>query len=174
VSGGAVHKIEVLTIPTPIGEVHLAATDAGLASVSMGDGPRIAGLDGVVDIGGETVERAASQLDEYFRGDRSTFAVDLDWQLVAGFRRAVLQALVSVPYGETVSYGELAGMVGNPGAVRAVGSAMAHNPLAIVVPCHRVLASGGRPGGYSAPGGLRTKQQLLALEGVELCIPAKT
>ena len=68
--------------------------------------------------------------------------------------------------------GELAGMVGNPGAVRAVGSAMAHNPLAIVVPCHRVLASGGRPGGYSAPGGLRTKQQLLALEGVALRIPA--
>ena len=165
-------SIEVLTVSTPIGDVHVAATAAGLASVSMGDAPRTAGLDGDVAVGGATVERFATELDEYFRGERRHFDVELDWQLVKGFRRSVLQTLVSVPYGETVSYGELAGMVGNPGAVRAVGSAMAHNPLAIVVPCHRVLASGGRAGGYSAPGGLRTKQQLLALEGVELRIPA--
>ena len=163
--------IEVLTMATPIGEVHLAATDAGLASVSFRDGPRTSGLDGDVVLGGEAVERSAAELDGYFRGDRRAFDLPIDWQLVKGFRRAVLQTLTDVPFGETVSYGELATMVGNPGAVRAVGSAMANNPLAIVVPCHRVLASGGRPGGYSAPGGLRTKQQLLALEGVELRLP---
>jgi methylated-DNA-[protein]-cysteine S-methyltransferase len=85
-----------------------------------------------------------------------------------GFPRAVYEVLHrDVPYGETVSYGELAEMAGKPGAARAVGNAMSRNPVPIVVPCHRVVAAGGRIGGYG-PSGVGTKRFLLALEGVQL------
>ena len=102
----------------------------------------------------------ATQGDIRVRG--RGFDVDVDWQLVNGFRRSVLQALVSVPYGETVSYGELAGMVGNPGAVRAVGRACATNPVALVIPCHRVVREDQSLGGYRW--GLDRKQKLLDRE----------
>jgi methylated-DNA-[protein]-cysteine S-methyltransferase len=93
--------------------------------------------------------------------------VDLS-RVDAGFPRAVYEVLQKeVPFGETVSYGELAEMAGRPGAARAVGNAMSRNPVPIVVPCHRVVAAGGRIGGYGSSG-VSTKRFLLALEGVEL------
>ena len=99
--------------------------------------------------------------------DRFVFDLPIDWRLSRGFRRVVLQSLhAEVPYGHVVSYRELAERVGHPGASRAVGTAMATNPVPIVVPCHRVLRTGGALGGYG--GGLDMKRALLALEGATL------
>ncbi|MEY2525159.1 MAG: methylated-DNA-[protein]-cysteine S-methyltransferase, partial [Ilumatobacteraceae bacterium] len=113
------------------------------------------------------VDAIRRQLDEYFDGRRTEFDLDLDWRLSNGFRRTVLERLVAdVHFGEVVSYLDLARAVGNPKASRAVGTAMATNPVPIVVPCHRVLRTGGGLGGYG--GGLPMKQQLLTLEGALL------
>jgi methylated-DNA-[protein]-cysteine S-methyltransferase len=112
------------------------------------------------------LDEVRRELDEYFEGHRDHFDLPLDWRLSSGFRKTVLEHLYAdVPYGHTVSYLELATIVGNPKASRAVGTAMATNPIPIVVPCHRVLRTGGNLGGYG--GGLETKVKLLALESGE-------
>nr|WP_249419734.1 methylated-DNA--[protein]-cysteine S-methyltransferase [Rhabdothermincola salaria] len=113
------------------------------------------------------LEQACSELDEYFAGSRTSFDVAIDWaRATSGFRSRVLHELALVPFGEVVSYAELAGRAGNPNAARAVGSAMATNPWPIVVPCHRVVRSGGALGQYG--GGPDVKARLLALEGLTL------
>jgi methylated-DNA-[protein]-cysteine S-methyltransferase len=113
------------------------------------------------------LDEARRELDEYFEGTRQAFDLALDWRLSRGFRRTVLEHLYAeVPFGETISYLELAERSGNRKASRAVGSAMATNPLPIVVPCHRVLRTGGALGGYG--GGLDAKRHLLAHEGARL------
>lgn len=156
---------------TPIGPLTLAATPDGLVSIGFGReqemlpglaariSPRVVHLPARFD----DVRR---QLDEYFAGRRRHFDVALDRRLSHGYRLAVLTELSSVPFGETVSYRDLAERTGNPGASRAVGSAMATNPIPIVVPCHRVLRTGGALGGYG--GGLDTKVWLLRHEGALL------
>ena len=111
------------------------------------------------------LEEAVTQLEEYFEGERTEFDLPLE-VAGTGFQRDVWLALSEIPYGKTVSYGELAEMVGRPKAFRAVGQANGSNPIPIVLPCHRVVASGGRIGGYG--GGLPMKRRLLALEGVVL------
>jgi methylated-DNA-[protein]-cysteine S-methyltransferase len=153
---------------SPVGPLTLAATPEGLVRVGFGTeegvledlaaavSPRVVRLPARLD-------RLRRQLDEYFAGRRHRFEVPLDRRLSHGYRRQVLEALSDVPYGETVSYKDLAVRTGNPGASRAVGTAMATNPLPIVVPCHRVLRSGGALGGYG--GGIETKVWLLRLEG---------
>ena len=112
---------------------------------------------------GEPLAAALAQLEEYFARKRRAFDVPLE---LAGtpFQRQVWTTLAEIPYGETVSYAELAAMVGRPTAFRAVGQANGANPIPIVLPCHRVVASGGRIGGYG--GGLPVKRKLLTLEGV--------
>jgi methylated-DNA-[protein]-cysteine S-methyltransferase len=108
-------------------------------------------------------EQAIAELREYLAGDRQEFGFPLDWSLARGHQRVVLETLCDIaPYGHVVTYGELARRSGCPGGARAVGRAMARNPLPLVVPCHRVVAAGGL-GGYG--GGLRLKRRLLALEG---------
>jgi methylated-DNA-[protein]-cysteine S-methyltransferase len=104
---------------------------------------------------------AAKQLDAYFAGERLDFDVELD---LGGtqFQQRVWKALLTIPYGETRSYGEIAGQIGAPGAARAVGLANGHNPIAIIVPCHRVIGASGKLTGYG--GGLDRKQTLLSLE----------
>jgi methylated-DNA-[protein]-cysteine S-methyltransferase len=156
---------------SPIGRLTLAATPAGLVRLSFGDdeaaiddlarrvSPRVLRAPGRLD----DVRR---QLDEYFEGRRRHFDLALDWQLSSGFRRQVLAELSQVPYGQTVSYKELAERAGNPRASRAAGSAMATNPIAVVVPCHRCLRTSGDLGGYG--GGLDAKVWLLHLEGSRL------
>ena len=152
------------TQTTPIGALTVFARNGIVCRVllpgSSPDGPpdAVAGRDDAV----------ARQLDEYFRGARVRLEVEVDLDDVSGaFRRRVLETLHErVAYGETVSYGELAEMAGSPAAFRAVGTAMATNPVPIFVPCHRVLAAGGRIGGYG--GGLAMKRALLVLEGVEV------
>lgn len=110
----------------------------------------------------ESLPWAQRQIDEYFHGKRREFDMPIDWSLTIGFRGQVQRALTAIDYGQTESYGEVARRLGNPGAVRAVGSACATNPLPIVVPCHRVLRSDGSLGGYR--GGTEAKQILLELE----------
>jgi methylated-DNA-[protein]-cysteine S-methyltransferase len=153
---------------TPIGPLTLAATAQGLVRVGFGGEDRV--LDELAtEVSPRVVrlparlDRLRHQLDEYFEGHRRSFDVTLDRRLSHGYRRQVLEALSEVPYGETVSYKDLAVRTGNPGASRAVGSAMATNPIPIVVPCHRVLRSGGALGGYG--GGIDVKVWLLRLEG---------
>ncbi|AJZ85212.2 MULTISPECIES: methylated-DNA--[protein]-cysteine S-methyltransferase [Streptomyces] len=113
----------------------------------------------------EHLAEAVRQVESYFAEDTKAFTLALDWSLTTGFNRRVLRELAAhVPYGTVVGYQDLADRVGEPGAARAVGVAMGSNPLPVVVPCHRVVESGGGIGGFG--GGLETKRSLLALEGV--------
>ena len=159
-------------IDSPVGTLLLAGTKAGLATVSFvrdeGDdyaldelaariSPRVLEAPGELDV-------ARRELDEYFEGRRTTFDVPLDWQLIKGFGRKVLRATARIPYGETSSYQRVAAAAGSPSGSRAAGNALGANPLPIVVPCHRVLRTGGAIGGYG--GGLDKKEWLLRLEGV--------
>ena len=107
--------------------------------------------------------RAEREIREYLAGRRRRFTVPLDIEDLPPFHRKVLRTLRKVPYGKTVTYGQLAARAGRPRSARAVGRAMAANPLPLVIPCHRVVASGGGLGGYG--GGLDLKRRLLALEG---------
>jgi len=109
----------------------------------------------------KTLSVAVQQLNEYFAGDRQLFDLDLDL-IMPPFHHKALKAVEKIPYGKTLSYKEVAERAGNPKAIRAAGSANANNPLPIVIPCHRVLATGGGLGGYG--GGLKMKNYLLNLE----------
>lgn len=152
----------VTVVDSPIGPITLTAGDAGLVRIDFGPVAHDPDLGG----GAEAEAHLAcgvAELDEYFTGRRTAFTVALDRSARSGFRGEVLTALETVPYGETVTYGELAGMAGRPLASRAVGTAMATNPLPLVVPCHRVLAAGHRLGGYGP--GPALKEQLLRMEG---------
>jgi methylated-DNA-[protein]-cysteine S-methyltransferase len=154
---------------SPFGPLLLAATGEGLVRVafSLEDhdavlarlageiSPRILRAPGRLD-------EAARQLDEYFAGRRRAFSVPVDLQLARGFRRAVLVHLRDIPYGATQSYAAVAKAAGNPSAIRAAASACSHNPLPLVVPCHRVVRSDGTIGEYL--GGPEVKQALLAME----------
>jgi methylated-DNA-[protein]-cysteine S-methyltransferase len=156
---------------TPVGPLTLAATEAGVVKIWFGDDPDV--LDELAGTVSPRIVRLARrldplrrELDEYFAGARRDFDVPLDRRLSRGYRLEVLQALGRVPFGETVTYKDLATRTGHPKASRAVGTAMATNPIPIVVPCHRVLRTGGALGGYG--GGLDTKVWLLRHEGALL------
>jgi methylated-DNA-[protein]-cysteine S-methyltransferase len=153
-------KMQALaSLVTPIGPVGLAASAAGLAQVNL-SGPVGQDTPGPPD---PTLAAAIDQLTEYFAGGRQVFDVPLDWSGMGGLRLRVLRALYAeVPYGKTVTYGELAAMAGAPDAARAVGGIMNSNPLPVIVPCHRVVASDGL-GGFG--GGLEMKRWLLTREG---------
>lgn len=157
------------TIDTPVGSLLLAATDLGLVRVAFANEDHDVVLQTLADEVGPRIlhvptrlDDTARQLDEYFGGRRRDFDVTLDWRLSKGFRSAVLHALPRIGYGHTASYAAVARLVGNPKAVRAVGSACATNPLPVVVPCHRVVRSDGAMGGYL--GGIEAKRTLLTLE----------
>lgn len=157
------------TADSPFGTLLLASTPRGLVRVGLPNqdadellrdlaarvSPRV--LDAPARL--DDVRR---QLDRYFGGDLREFDVPLDWQLTDGFRARVQRAIAEIPYGQTRSYTEVAASAGNERAVRAAGSACGSNPIPIVVPCHRVLRSGGALGGYG--GGLPMKEALLKLE----------
>ncbi len=156
-------------VDTPIGSLLLAATPVGLLRVAF----EVEDHDAVLHDLAESVsprilpaparlDLAATQLDAYFAGDRRQFELPLDLRLAVGFRREVLGQLLAIAYGATATYAEVAVAVGRPRAVRAVGSACAHNPVPVVVPCHRVVRSGGAIGQYL--GGAEIKAALLALE----------
>ena len=158
---------------SPIGPLLLAATDAGLVRLAFeGEDADEVLVELATRVAPSVLASSARldpvrrELDEYFEGRRDHFDLPLDWRLSSGFRKTVLEQLYAeVRYGQTVSYLDLAIMVGNPKAARAVGTAMATNPIPIVVPCHRVLRTGGHLGGYG--GGLGAKVTLLELESGE-------
>ena len=161
----AKHKRHVSkTIDSPVGRLTLVATDEGLAGILWEkDGPdRVRLKIDAEDATHPVLVETERQLKEYFAGRRKAFALKLD---VAGtpFQRKVWNALLTIPFGETRSYGEIARQIGNPGAMRAVGAANGRNPVSIVAPCHRVIGSTGKLTGFG--GGLDVKAQLLALEG---------
>ena len=114
----------------------------------------------------EVTRRAAGLLEEYFAGKRVTFDLPLDDGGFTRFERDVYQKVAGIPSGRVMTYGEVAAAIGRPRAARGVGSAMAANPLPIIIPCHRVVGGSGALTGYSAPGGVKTKQELLVMEGV--------
>ena len=157
------------TVDSPVGPLLLAATDAGLVRVAYAS----EGHDTVLQLLADRIsprildaparlDRPARELEEYFAGRRRAFDLPLDWRLSAGFRRTVLTHLPEIGYGHTASYASVAGLAGNPKAVRAAATACATNPLPVVVPCHRVIYSDGRMGRYL--GGPDAKRTLLTLE----------
>ena len=157
------------TIDSPVGALLLAATPHGLLRVAYDVEDHDQVLDNLAQRISPRVLRAprrldpaAQELDEYFAGRRRVFDLPLDLSLSAGFRQLVQRHLPEIGYGQTRTYGQVAELVGNPRAVRAVGTACATNPLPVVVPCHRVLRADGAVGGYI--GGSDTKRALLRLE----------
>lgn len=157
------------TMDTPVGTLLLAATETGLVRVAYGSEDHDVVLEGLASAVSPRIlhaprrlDPAAREIDEYFTGRRTGFDVPLDFSLSRGFRRSVLEHLPQIAYGQTETYADVARMVGNPKAVRAVGSACATNPIPVVVPCHRVVRSDGSLGGYV--GGLGAKTTLLNLE----------
>jgi methylated-DNA-[protein]-cysteine S-methyltransferase len=155
---------------SPLGRLLLAATPRGLACISYSQfrsedktlerlaarlSPRVVEAPARLD-------DARRQLDDYFSGGLTEFSLPIDWSLVGDFGRRVLGRTAAIPYGAVSTYGDIARAIGSPRAARATGNALGANPMPIVVPCHRVVASGGKIGGYT--GGLERKQLLLTLE----------
>lgn len=142
---------------SPIGEIFLSSSDKGLSSLSWATPKNALRNDKHAHL-----NQAVVELKEYFSGLRSEFSLALSPKGTQ-FQLEVWEELMKIPFGQTISYKELAKVLNRPGAQRAVGSANGKNPLPIIIPCHRVIASNGELGGYSA--GLKIKQELLALEG---------
>ena len=171
-AAGGVADVTYALEPSPLGELFVAVTPRGLVEIAFEPvddldpflrrlaervSPRILQAPGRLD-------EVRRQLDEYFAGRRKEFDLPLDWSLTKqGFGKRVLESTARIPYGEVSSYREVATEAGSPRAVRAAGNALGANPIPIVVPCHRVLRTGGALGGYG--GGPERKRALLTLEG---------
>lgn len=152
-------------VQAPVGELLIAATEKGLCRLQLSGGLPAPAEDEHWVESREHLQSCEQQLRAYFRGELREFTCDLD---VRGtpFQKRCWEALRSIPYGTTRSYAEIAGAIGRPRAFRAVGQANHQNPVAIVIPCHRVIGADGALTGYG--GGLAMKQALLRLEGVNL------
>jgi len=173
VAAAAEADVVYAELDSPVGRIVAAATPKGLARLAYRDVN--GGLDAILEglaarLSPRIVEAPARldavrrELDEYFTGTRRSFDLPVDLGLVAPFGRAVLEACARIPFGATASYRAVAAEAGRPSASRAAGNALGANPVPIVVPCHRVLRTGGGIGGYT--GGLAIKEHLLTLEGV--------
>ncbi len=156
---------------SPLGPLTLFVTSRGVLRISYPGEPvddQVAEAAAVISPrvlhAPERTDAIRRQLDEYFAGSRRTFDIAVDWRLIRGFAGDVLRATARIPFGSVTTYRDVAAEAGSPNAYRAAGNALGSNPIPIVVPCHRVLHSGGGLGGYA--GGLERKQRLLELEGV--------
>jgi methylated-DNA-[protein]-cysteine S-methyltransferase len=170
IAGEGLADVTYASADSPFGALLLAATKKGLVRVAFPEedvdtvlerlaqrlSPRIVEASA-------PLEGARRELDEYFAGERREFDLPLDWSLMAPFTRRVLRFTAAIPYGSVSSYQHAAAAAGSPRGSRAAGNALGSNPIPIVVPCHRVLRSGGALGGYG--GGLDRKRWLLGLEG---------
>jgi methylated-DNA-[protein]-cysteine S-methyltransferase len=156
------------THPTPIGELLLVGDGERLQALHMQDGPRPTRVKPDWTRSDEAFAPVKAQLDEYFAGTRRHFDLALG-PAGSAFELAVWRALQEIPYGETQSYGRLSKKIGHPDAARAVGLANARNPIAVIVPCHRVIGADGSLTGYG--GGLERKRLLLDLEAGVLALP---
>jgi methylated-DNA-[protein]-cysteine S-methyltransferase len=162
--------VAFMTMDSPVGPLMLAATPRGLVRISFGRS-----LDpesfvaSLTEVSPRVLEAPAffdgirRELVEYFEGRRTRFGLPVDWTLTGGFCRRVLEETARIPYGKVSTYSEVAAAAGSPRAHRAAGNALGANPIPIVVPCHRVIRSGGDIGNYG--GGPETKRFLLELEG---------
>ena len=148
---------------SPVGRLKLVASDAGLIAILWeNDSPRRVPLTGLVEDNQQSIlVEAERQLAEYFAGERDTFTIPLDMRGTP-FQKSVWRALQAIPFGKTLSYGQIAQQLGRPTASRAVGAANGRNPISIVVPCHRVIGASGKLTGFA--GGLEVKAHLLKLE----------
>jgi methylated-DNA-[protein]-cysteine S-methyltransferase len=158
--------------PSPVGDLLVAVTPRGLIRVAYNGhehaddaleelarrvSPRVVEAPSALD-------EVRRELDEYFQGKRASFDIPVDWRLHDGFSRRVLRATARIPFGKLLTYGQVAAKAGSPRGSRAAGNALGSNRIPIVVPCHRVVRSGGKIGGYT--GGIERKEYLLELEGV--------
>jgi methylated-DNA-[protein]-cysteine S-methyltransferase len=155
---------------TPVGPVSLVAGDSGLERIAFATLQDLktteAGEEELPSLKGlETISSLLAELSEYFFGIRKVFEVEIDWDSITGFQQDVLQLTYEIPFGNIRTYGSLAEELGKPGASRAVGAALANNPIPIVIPCHRVVGKDRRLHGFAAPDGIKTKAFLLKLEG---------
>ena len=155
------------TVASPVGALTLVASDKGLTAILWeNDDPDRVRLSPLTEVVGHPVLVAAErQLAEYFAGARKAFDLPLDFQ-GTDFQKQVWAALLTIPFGETRSYAEIARAIGRPTACRAVGAANGKNPISIVAPCHRVIGADGTLTGFA--GGLKAKEYLLGLEGLLL------
>jgi methylated-DNA-[protein]-cysteine S-methyltransferase len=174
---GAPADVRYAVLDSPVGVLVAATTERGLVRLAYDD------LNGGVDAilaalaervsprileGRPALDPVARELDAYFAGRRTAFDLPLDWALAGPFARRVLGAALKIPYGQVATYAEIAGRAGSPGGSRAAGNALGSNPIPIIVPCHRVVRTGGGLGGYT--GGLDRKERLLAIERGELTL----
>jgi methylated-DNA-[protein]-cysteine S-methyltransferase len=157
-------------VDSPFGRLLVASTPRGLVHVSFPEAPTDAVLERLAKRlsprileAPEQLDDVRRELDEYFEGRRRRFDISLDWSLTRGFHRSVLRSTARIGYGHVKSYSEVAARAGSPRAVRATGNALGANPIPVIVPCHRVVRTGGALGGYG--GGLDRKEYLLRLEG---------
>ncbi len=158
---------------TPAGSLALAATEAGLARLffcTRNDYNAFLAANHLraEEKPNEIIKEATRQVVEYFDEKRSVFDVPLDLRGQTPFRTRVLHACAKIPFGKVLTYGALAAKAGNPNASRAAGGAMANNPIALIIPCHRVVGSDKGLHGFSSPGGLKTKAILLCHEGIAI------
>jgi methylated-DNA-[protein]-cysteine S-methyltransferase len=162
------------SLDSPLGPLVVAATPKGLVRVSYSE---FRGEDDVLEDlarrvsprvleAPEKLDPVRRELDEYFEGRREKFDIPIDWSYLAGFTREVLRATAAIEFGEVSTYAGVAEAAGSPRAVRAAGNALGANPMPVIVPCHRVLRTGGALGGYT--GGIERKEFLLRLEGMLL------
>lgn len=166
--------VKYAVVPTEWGEVLLAGNSRGLCGLMLPPASpcdpheraqkRWPGAQHAASL----LQDLQGQIAEYFRGEYVEFAASVDLLDVGEFQRRVLQACRLIPYGQTVTYAELARAIGQPAAARAVGAALKENPIPLVIPCHRVILRNGALGGFSAEQGVKLKKRLLALEA-EVC-----
>lgn len=170
-SAAGLLDVAYATLDSPAGKLLVATTDRGVVRIAYMDAADEEAV--LADLAARISPRVLSaprkldeprrELDEYFAGRRRRFDLGLDWRLTQGFGRRVLRATARIPYGSVSTYKRVAGAAGSPRGSRAAGNALGSNPIPIIVPCHRVLHSGGGLGGYT--GGIERKRLLLGVEG---------
>lgn len=159
---------------SPIGDITVVGSEQGIAAISLGEDPETfvsrmtAKLGSPVEADSVRSSEVMRQIAAYLEGERNDIDFPLDLQLLTEFQKDVLLRLKSIPAGSVITYGDLARAAGRPGGARAVGQALAANPLPLALPCHRVVASDGGLGGFSSRGGVKDKAALLRMEGVDL------
>ena len=169
-------EIGQIELATELGIFFLGWSESGICRIILPDLTETRARGGIDADGApplpDFMREACARIKAYAAGARDDFAsLPVDLSGLDGFRRAIYETVRKVGCGETVTYGELCQRAGFPGKPRETGAALGRNPVPLIVPCHRVLAAGNRPGGFSAPGGVASKMRLLAHEGVDLSPP---
>jgi len=156
------------------GAVWTAVSEDGLVAVSLWaererierEVEKLTGQPPVYDV--DRVTAVLDQLDDYFQGRRHVFDLPIDWSVMTLFQQTAMRVVCTIPYGQYLTYADVAEKIGRPRAMRAVGRANATNPMPVIIPCHRLVGRDGKLHGYGGPGGLETKAWLLRLEGASL------